>query len=105
MSGIYIPGVELPPIDEYLHLRIDGNGYVSMQISENQYICDFYDTDKKAIELPPHGRLGDLDALLSTVRRICRSDGTFVGEFPFVTPYEIAEADTILPADPEKEDT
>ena len=61
--SIIIPGVELPPIDEYLHLRIDGNGYVSMQISENQYVCELYDTDKKAIELPPHGRAIDADAL------------------------------------------
>lgn len=94
MSGIYIPGVELPPIDEYLHLRIDGNGYVSMQISENQYICDLYDTDKKAVELPPHGDLID--------RAEIRKDWFFteLGTVA-VSLVDIDGAEAIIPADPE----
>lgn len=92
--SIIIPGVELPPIDEYLHLRIDGNGYVSMQISENQYICDLYDTDKKAVELPPHGDLID--------RAEIRKDWflTALGTVA-VSLVDIDGAEAIIPADPE----
>ena len=77
-------------------------GVIVLKIDNDGNVCTTARNDYKkynAIEVPSHGRLGDLDALLSTVRRIYRSDGTFVGEFPFVTPYEIAEADTIISED------
>ena len=102
--SIIIPGVELPPIDEYLHLRIDGNGYVSMQISENQYICDLYDTDKKAIELPPHGRLGDLDALGKVISEGLAPSVKAGGfKHPFDIIRAVANAPTIIPADREED--
>lgn len=110
--SIIIPGVELPPIDEYLHLRIDGNGYVSMQISENQYICDLYDTDKKAVELPPHGRCIDADKLgksVQTQAEIVRKWG--IDELTEIADLiekgflqEVENADTIIPADPADKD-
>lgn len=89
--SIIIPGVELPPIDEYLHLRIDGNGYVSAQISENQYICDLYDTDKKAIELPPHGDLIDREKIPFVESEYACDDYAF--------RYDINEMTPVIPAE------
>lgn len=110
--SIIIPGVELPPIDEYLHLRIDGNGYVSAQISADECICFLADTDRKAIEIPPHGRCVDADKLGKSVQ----TQAEIVRKWGFDELTEIADliekgflqevenADTIIPADPADKD-
>lgn len=104
--SIIIPGVELPPIDEYLHLRIDGNGYVSAQISAVECVCFLADTDRKAIELPPHGRLIDADKLERMFADIDNAPYSgFDGEDPFYSAGDAVQiirlAPTILQADPE----
>ena len=114
MSGIYLQGVELPPNDEYLHLRIDGNGYVSAQIRAVECVCFLADTDRKAIEISHHGRLGDLDSL----KGIFSDELNRYKRFPLdnddkqetallhleSTVRIITNAHTIIPADQEKED-
>ena len=57
--GLYIPDVKLPPDKKYkwdlvLHISYDG----TVRSPWGDLI-----TDEKAIELPPHGRLGDLDEM------------------------------------------
>ena len=60
---LLIKGMYMPKGDEILRLEILPNGQVNRiigwAISEKR--------DAKAIELPPHGRLGDLDALKEEV--------------------------------------
>lgn len=62
MSGIYIPGMKMPPNGKYLQLRIDSDGKINGEYNEDKYICtNFVEREEKAIELPPHGRLIDAD--------------------------------------------
>ena len=60
MSGIYIPGMEMPK-DEYVGIFVypDGRVHVwrSMSLVGQEY---------KAIPVPDHGRLIDADALLTS---------------------------------------
>lgn len=55
--GIYIPDVKLPPDDDWI---------LVLCIQHDGTVLDPYGNqlDGKAIELPPHGRLIDADALL-----------------------------------------
>lgn len=85
--GIYIPGMMMPK-DGYIDVRLFADGWAHIPTDEPPYNRAF-----KAIELPPHGRLGDLDAL-------CEGR---VSNDPVV--IHAKTADTIIPADPEKEDT
>lgn len=63
MSDILIKGMGMPKDNDYLHLIIQ-NGKVHTAIS-----CGHLTTDElnvaEAVELPPHGRLGDLDKMRS----------------------------------------
>lgn len=58
MSGIYIHGMEMPK-DGYIDVRLFSDGCAYIQTGEHPYHRAF-----KVIELPPHGRLVDADALL-----------------------------------------
>ena len=57
--SILIKGIDMPPVDSDVIVRIWGTGYIQRIESYHSYDVP----DGKAIELPPHGRLGDLDAL------------------------------------------
>lgn len=105
--SIIIPGVELPPIDEYLHLRIDGNGYVSAQISADEYVCSLADTDRKAIEIPPHGRCVDVDEMERFMSDTVQGDirGYPYGDETWGEAFRWMDSrPTILQADQAKED-
>ena len=59
--SLYIPGLNLPP---------KGEKPITLMIFHDGSIW-YYDDEAgsvKAIEVPPHGRLGDLDALIKTMR-------------------------------------
>ena len=62
--SILIPGMELPK-DGYIDVRLFSDGGAYIQTGEHPYYRAF-----KVIELPPHGRLGDLDALTHTIERV-----------------------------------
>ena len=90
--SILIRGVSLPPDDKMdlvLCIRHDGT------------VLNPWGTALgKAIELPPHGRLGDLDALGKVMGEgIAPSvkDGGF--KHPFDIIRAVANAPTIIPAD------
>ena len=53
---VYIKGIEMPTEDEEILIRIDSSGTVM-----TEYGLPISGT--KAISIPPHGRLGDLDEL------------------------------------------
>ena len=55
MSGLYLPGVEMPTEGNEMIIRIQPGGIVLDQYGHYLAIT--------AIPVPPHGRLGDLDAL------------------------------------------
>ena len=62
MSGIYIPGVSVPADDTVL-LRVypEENGYHFVERIDGidqDFLGSYW-----AVPVPPHGRLGDLDAL------------------------------------------
>ena len=85
--SIIITGLEMPTERESFNLTIKYNGTVfdtetGMQVAE-------------AHEIPPHGRLGDLDALAESVRT--------PGIFPPVVSSEVlaflSNAPTIIPAE------
>lgn len=88
---IYIPNVKLPLIGK---LRItaypNGREYIS---TDDGVICITPSATVGAIEVLPHGRLIDADALCEGL----------VSNHPVV--IHVKNADTIIPADPEKEDT
>ena len=104
--GIYIPDVKLPPDDDWI---------LVLCIQHDGTVLDPYGNqlDGKAIELPPHGRLGDLDALaakdnadyedamasiadVSTRSKVCKVH--------YAVQEMIAEAETIIPAEEENDD-
>lgn len=60
MSGIYIPGMEMPKTG-YEDVRIFADGSVTATSHKPPY----YRTDYRAVRVPDHGRLIDADALQS----------------------------------------
>lgn len=88
--SILIEGMEMPTEDEEIIIRIDSNGTVM-----TEYALPISGT--KAVSVPPHGRLGDLDKLNEEVRLLInenilsRDDARDLLE-------TIADAPTVIPA-------
>lgn len=59
MSGVYIKGMEMPKRDHWFLITPSGNVY---DADVGLALTPMF----KAIPVPDHGRLGDLDALLKT---------------------------------------
>ena len=67
MSGIYIPDVSLPVEGDFeLWIAVRKDGSFTYNVSGG-----WRDGNQKVVPVPPHGRLGDLDALSKEVNRIC----------------------------------
>lgn len=66
MSGIYIPGMEMPS-DKAIAVVIhpDGTAYSAEMFAG---VCTQYIKDCSAIPVPDHGRLGDLDELIADLQ-------------------------------------
>ena len=96
MSDILIRGMELPE-DKEICLRIDEKGEV--------YVYGSYPTElHKAIPVPPHGRLGDLDRLEQMFADIDHAPYSgFDGLEPFYSAEDAAQiirlSPTIIPAE------
>ena len=93
MSGIYIPGIELPK-DGWKTLRIYPTGEVG--IPNWQGDCRFHDF---AIPVPDHGRLGDLDKLESGLRLMAEYQEGYRQQGILGCCETIRAAKTIIPAD------
>ena len=102
MSGIYIHGMKMPKDEKAIHLEIHSDGIVLMwQMGDDDKVVG------TAIELPPHGRLIDADALFKAMFQC--SDGSIIGDkdidgWPHEARYAdikrfIRQAPTIIPAD------
>ena len=100
--GIYIPGMEMPT--QAQTAVIFPNGYVALYDLKESFIGGC-----KAIFVPPHGRLGDLDALFLAMFKC--TDGSIIGDkdidgWPHEARYAdikrfIRQAPTIIPAEEE----
>jgi len=107
VSGIYIPGMEMPKRGEFSHIRIYDNGEVTIESGGVEYPV------AKAVAVPDHGRLVDADALKARVQKLQEWlwDKLTDADVGIVTEddirYRIAEeseefiddAPTIIPAD------
>lgn len=92
MSGIYIPGMEMPyDENDSIHILRDGTAVVYRTGS-----IDFY----KAVPVPDHGRLKDTDVMCNECRRVAEECD---GIYPDCTYCPVHSAPTIIPADPAKE--
>ena len=100
--GIYIPGTEIPKdgkvvlIDPWGNVRLYWSKDV-VAVGTGLYLC-------KASELPPHGRLGDLDAFESIKYELPDGQKAFNRGFHSGVQYVqrlIMNAPTIIPAGPE----
>lgn len=101
MSGIYIPGMEMPTgaginVTTIFDAQINvyGDGTASIDVKENQHSpmgrCPL-------IPVPDHGRLIDADALP------WEKQGLLVADEGWALPCSIIEnAPTVIPADKEK---
>ena len=87
MTGIYIPGMEMPK-DGYVDIRLFSDGKAVTPTGKPPYYCEM-----PIIEVPAHGRLIDSDAILfeCNVARIQPGDS-------FVLRRDIDNEPTIIPA-------
>ena len=90
--GVYIKGMEMPKEGNWRSIRIHPDGTIGRPIGFGDYALV---EGAKAVPVPPHGRLGDLDALAESVRN--------PGVFPPVVSSEVLaflrNAPTIIPAE------
>lgn len=87
--GLYINGMEMPTGNNAVSIIIFPNGKVSL--AHDHRFAEY----AEAVPVPPHGRLGDLDALLKKCEFVCTDDD----EDTRAVRYSIIEdAPTIIPA-------
>ena len=104
--SILIHGVSMPKDERAIHLEIHSDGTVLMwQMGDDDKVVG------TAIELPPHGRLGDLDALAAKDTAEYEEAMNFAIDLSTRTLFDcthrevqkaIKNAPTIIPADPEE---
>lgn len=79
MSGVYLKGMEMPKRGHTVTLTILGGGEVCVQY----YDCKPHLTVPivyKAVPVPDHGRLGDLDDVINDVRHyLCEGCSDYFG--------------------------
>ena len=105
--GIYVHGMKMPQFGGCIVITSDGvaRKYLKGDVAIHY---DAIQDKASAAELPPHGRLGDLDALFLAMFK-CQ-DGSIIGDYdidgwPHEARYAdikrfIRQAPTIIPADP-----
>ena len=123
MSGIYIPGMEMPKDEETLVIFADGNA--ALYDRDDVVILEFPKQNRKTIPVPDHGRLVDADAFVKEqTEQICKNcdrrrgmkDGKLTKRFVYAigdAPCRacdtgdmldyVDDAPTIIPADGDKD--
>ena len=75
MSELLIKGIKMPNKRHFLQILIAENGDLSYEDAcYNFPRTGFILHESKAIEVPPHGRLGDLDALAEHIKDVYCKD-------------------------------
>lgn len=100
--GIYIPGIETPKGHSYVTITIWPSGTASYGLFDREEnICDFKSI--KAVPVPEHGRLGDLDELHKEAVRRSEKAGTYDIWYNctdrVICALDIKNAPTIIPAE------
>ena len=100
--SIYIRGMKMPKDGECIVISSYGTAYKYNPCDVVMY-GDAYNENKDAIELPPHGRLIDADALLThrfngVVGKTEKS--SYMVGWNAAIEAVVENADTIIPADP-----
>ena len=101
MGGLYVPDVILPGDRDFeLWIAIKKDGSFTYNVSG-----EWRDGKQKAVHVPPHGRLGDLDRLEQMFVDIDNAPYSgFDGTEPFYSAEDAAQiirlAPTIIPAEP-----
>ena len=90
--GVYISGMEMPK--GYIDVRIYADGRVG-----SRSIGAFGETIATAIPVPPHGRLGDLDALVRQFPYLDNFDSGNITMTMKGIRNRIYTAPTIIPAE------
>ena len=90
--SIYINGDIRPGVNGFRHIIVMGDGTVTDIQGE---------PIGKAIQLPPHGRLGDLDALERNLREMANYQHGERQQGILGCCSTICSAHTIIPTDPE----
>lgn len=103
--SIYISGVDMPKGCGAVTLKVWPDGEVEIIDEDGEW------KTTKAVPVPPHGRLGDLDALFNTMLeerdRIADSYGKNDEYVRCLEKYSmsmVSSAPTIIPAEPPKEE-
>ena len=98
--GIYIPGMEMPQRDEVITIYPDGTAHL------NHLGLRLHINESKAVPVPEHGRLGDLDAAVEKLKRLREFHADDSRSAPFIAAginqcidvLSGREAPTIIPA-------
>lgn len=114
--GLYIPNAKIPvscnkcyEIGLAHRLRDLGGHCPRMDLHYSPDEQDFKGdrrVDCHLLDVPPHGRLGDLDAVRKEIDRLCdRYDAGIIEEFIWLNGVlaAICNAPTIIPAEPAEE--
>lgn len=98
MSGIYIPGMELPRVG-YEDIRIFADG----SITATSHKPPYYRSDYRAVPVPDHGRLIDGDADPNEYVTVWDCDCSEFGRQTVMAVDDLAYLPTIIPASGGKE--
>ena len=106
--GLYIKGMEMPT-DGFITITVTSDGRVvgnSKKINDKFEYLDNEDI-ATAVPVPQHGRLGDLDELHKEAVRRSEKARTYDSWYNctdrVISAFDIANAPTIIPADPAEE--
>lgn len=92
--GLYIPNIEMPKDGQMLVIFPDGTAYVCFHGMRERL------AQAEAVPVPPHGKLGDLDALAGYIHQ----QEDWLSEAAIHAFCGIlCKMPTIIPADPAKE--
>lgn len=94
--GVYIPCMEMPKGGEMIVVFSDGAVQKCLL-----GVKEALETSE-AVQLPPHGRLGDLDALSKTIKSHAEDWGFGYDYGESDLEYDLDSAPTIIQADEEK---
>ena len=72
MADILIKNLKIPK-EKYIRVEIHHDG--TMYVQKSGYYSFYVKSQDKAIELPPHGRLGDLDLVEEWMRKKHKENG------------------------------
>lgn len=105
MSGIYINGLEMPT-DHPLWIVVHSDGTVEANEVSQSRPVGWQTLLNAAVTVPPHGRLGDLDAAMELIMQYCPDDDGSCSKADFDLRElldEIESLPTIIPAEKEGE--